>query len=249
MKNPFIPLDKADAVIIDGRVNQEVLDSLKKLNLKIIKTTKCKDVEDSISYHPDIVIHPISHNTFVVAPNVFDYYDDKLSPLGIKLIKGEKFLECKYPLDIAYNVGRIYGAAIHNFKHTDKVLKFYLKKQGLKLIDINQGYTKCSMSIVNQNSIITADSVIYKKLTDFGYRVLLISPGNIDLKNQKYGFIGGSTGNLSKDTMLFSGVLKSHPDEEKIKKFIFENNSKIKYLSKENIMDIGTIISFKSNLC
>ena len=66
---------------------------LKKLNINIIPTIACKEVAEPISYHPDIVIHPINHNTLIVAPNVFDYYEDKLHGLGIKIIKGETKLD------------------------------------------------------------------------------------------------------------------------------------------------------------
>ena len=58
------------------------------------------------------------------------------------------------------------------------------------------------------------------------------------------GFIGGATGNISKDELVFSGQLKTHPDKEKIESFIESRDKKIIYLSKENIIDIGTIICF-----
>jgi hypothetical protein len=242
-KNPFIPLKMADLVIVDGRVDEEILNNLKRLNLKIIQTTKCKEVEDSISYHPDIVIHPINNNTLLIAPNVFDYYEEKFHGLGIKIIKGEKFLHRRYPDDIAYNVGRLKGIAIHNFKYTDEKLKYYLERENLKLIDVKQGYSKCSMAIVGEMSAITSDYPIYEKLTSIGCKVLLIQPGHILLKGQNYGFIGGTTGNLSEDTIIISGSLCSHPEEKKILDFIKKNNKKVVFLSKKKIVDIGTIIS------
>jgi N-dimethylarginine dimethylaminohydrolase len=245
--NPFIPIKDGNVAIIAGNANSEIIDSLNRLGMHTISTVKCIDVDDSIAYHPDIVIHPINYNTLVIAPNVFDYYQDRLERFNFKLIKGEKKLVGKYPLDIAYNVGRIYGRAIHNFKYTDEVLKFYLKKEGLEFININQGYTKCSMAIVDENSIITADVPIYNILKNLGYDVLLIKPGYIHLEKQDYGFIGGSTGNFSKDKMFFSGILDSHPDRNEIQKFIHKKNKKIIYLSKKTITDIGTIISLNCN--
>ncbi|MGN9164686.1 DUF6873 family GME fold protein [Tissierellaceae bacterium HCP3S3_D8] len=245
--NPFIPIKDGNVAIIAGNANSEIINSLNRLGMHTISTVKCIDVDDSIAYHPDIVIHPINYNTLVIAPNVFDYYEDRLERFNFKLIKGEKKLVGKYPLDIAYNVGRIYGRAIHNFKYTDEVLKFYLKKEGLEFININQGYTKCSMAIVDENSIITADVPIYNILKNLGYDVLLIKPGYIHLEKQDYGFIGGSTGNFSKDKMFFSGILDSHPDRNEIQKFIHKKNKKIIYLSKKTITDIGTIISLNCN--
>lgn len=242
-KNPFIPIKKANIVIIAGNANDKIIDNLKKKGIKVIKTIKCKNVDNSIAYHPDIVIHPIDHNTLIIAPSVFSYYENKLKDFNIKLIKGEKKLKDKYPDDIAYNVGRVHKIAVHNFAYTDKILKSKLKEQGLNFIHIKQGYSKCSMAIVDENSIITADNIIYKKLKNIGIDVLKINPEHIKLPGQNYGFIGGATGNISKDKMVFSGSLKNHPDKEKIENFILSKGIKIEYLMEEDIVDIGTIIS------
>lgn len=200
-------------------------------------------MDESISYHPDIVIHPVNHNTLVIAPNVFDYYVDKLKDMGIKLIKGEKFLESKYPEDIAYNVGRLSEVAIHNFKYTDPVLKFYLEKENLDLINVNQGYTKCSLAVVGEDSGITADHQIYKKLMSLGYKILLIDPGYILLEGQKYGFIGGTNGSNCNGESMISGSLNEHPNKEEILRFFDENKIKLNFLSQKKILDIGTIIT------
>lgn len=241
--NPFIPLKTAKVAIIDGRIDKEIEDNLKDLGVKIIKTIKCEEVDESIGYHPDIVIHPINHNTLVIAPNVFDYYVDKLNDMGINLIKGEKFLDSKYPDDIAYNVGRLSGIAIHNFKYTDEVLKFYLEKENLDFVNVNQGYTKCSLAVVGAESGITADYQIYKKLTSLGYNILLIEPGHVLLKGQKYGFIGGTNGTLCNGKSIISGNINEHPNKEKILNFFIENKSDLIFLSQKKIIDIGTIIT------
>lgn len=242
-KNPFIPKGNANTVIIDGRVSSEVLKNLEKLNLKVIPTIQCNEVAEPISYHPDIVLHPINHNTLIVAPNVFDYYKEKLSKMGITIIKGETELSKEYPKDIAYNVGRIDNIAIHNFKHTDEKLKYYLKKENLDLVHIEQGYTKCSMAIIDEKAIITADRPIYKNLIDLGFDVLLIEPGYIDLKGYPYGFIGGTCGNLSKNNIMFSGEFLKHPEKRKMINFLKKYKKRVFWLSNKNIIDIGTIIS------
>lgn len=243
LSNPFIPIKHANTVIVAGDADEEIIASLKKLKLNIIPTIKCLEVDDSISYHPDIVIHPVDHSTLVIAPNVFDYYKDVFKGTNMKLIKGEKKLGVKYPDDIAYNVGRMHGIAIHNFVSTDEVLKFHLKEQGLEFVNVKQGYSKCSIAIVDEQSAITADKSIHQELSDRGYSILLVEPGYVELKNQKYGFIGGATGNFSKDIFLFSGVLDGHPDKENILRFLKNKNITIDFLANKSIVDIGTIIS------
>lgn len=244
--NPFVPLKSADLVIVDGRISKEIQENLEKLGLEILKTIKCEEVHESISYHPDIVIHPVNHKTLIVAPNVFEYYRYKLKNKGINIIKGEKVLSSKYPNNISYNVGRLSDLAIHNFKYTDEVLKYYLKKENLNFINVKQGYSKCSLSLVNSKVGITSDIPMYKKLTELGYKILLVEPGNIFLPHQNYGFIGGTNGNLSESKSIISGSLKDHPNESQILNFFENNNVELKFLSKEKIIDLGTIITLNS---
>lgn len=241
--NPFIPKRRANLAIVDGRIDEEIENNLRKLNLKIIKTIECKEVDESISYHPDLVMHPVNHNTMVVAPNVFDYYEDKLGNMGINLIKGETYLNCKYPDNVAYNVGRLSGVAIHNFKHTDPVLKYYLKKENLDFVNINQGYTKCSLAIIGDNIGMTSDYPMYKFLSELNYNILYIEPGQIVLKGQKYGFIGGTIGSICKSKSIISGNINGHSNKEEIIKFFNENNIELIFLSQKKILDIGTIIT------
>lgn len=242
-KNPFILNTCADVVIIDGSVPKDILKRIERLNIRVIPTIPCQEVACPISYHPDIVLHPVNHSTLVVAPNVFEYYSDALSKKGIKIIKGEKELSKEYPNDIAYNVGRIGDLALHNFKYTDEKLLYYLKKENLKFVNINQGYSKCSMAVIDENAVITADIPIYKKLIEYGIDVLLIEPGYIRLEGYPYGFVGGTCGNLTRETIAFSGKFLYHPDQLKIFNFLKKYNKNIMWLSNENITDIGTIIS------
>ncbi|MGF7059565.1 DUF6873 family GME fold protein [Brassicibacter mesophilus] len=245
--NPFIPLNRAGVAIVDGRVSQEIIDNLKKQEVDVILTCKCDDLYEAISYHPDIVMHPINRNTIVVAPNVYDYYSDNLSQRGIKLIKGEKKLERNYPDNIAYNVARVSSYALHNFKYTDEKLKFYLRKEGLEFIDVKQGYTKCSISIVGNNALITSDTSIYKACTKLNVDVLFIRNGYIKLPGLDYGFIGGATGLISERKLLFSGNIDNHPDSKHIKFFLEKYDVLPIMLSSKEIIDIGSIIPLTYN--
>lgn len=241
--NPFIPYKSANLAIVDGRADDTIINRLESYNIKVIKTIKCNEVQEGISYHPDIIMHPVDYKTLLIAPNVFEYYEELLFNSGIKLIKGERWLSRNYPEDVAYNVGRVYGYAIHNFKYTDEKLIYYLKKQGLELINIKQGYSKCSMAVVDEKAIITSDYPIYEKCIKLGIDALLIKSGYIKLEGFDYGFIGGTCGNLSKRDIALSGKLNSHPDSKKIYKFIKKNKKNLIFLSDDEIIDLGTIIS------
>ena len=246
-KNPFIPIRKVKAVIIDGRVDENIINTLTKLNIRVIKTVKCEELYDAISYHPDIVMHPIDYQTLIIAPNVYDYYKDMLKNTSIKLIKGERKLKRNYPENIAYNVARVSRYAIHNFKYTDEKLKYYLENLGIEFINVKQGYSKCSTCIVSDNAIITSDPSIYKECKEYLIDTLFINSGYIDLPGLDYGFIGGATGFISDIQLAFTGEYQHHPNFLDINVFLKKYGKKPVILNNKKIIDIGSIIPLVYN--
>lgn len=245
--NPFMPLKRADLVIVDGRVSKEIINSLEKLNIDVVLTKKCDKLYEAISYHPDILMHPINSNTLIIEPEEYDYYNDLLKNRPIKILKGEKKLKSNYPDNIAYNVARLSNYAIHNFKYTDEKLMYYLKKQGLQFINVNQGYSKCSVAIIDNNALITSDNSIAKKCDEHKIDVLKINEGFILLPGLNYGFIGGSLSAISESELTFSGIYSHHPDFFKIKTFLKKYEKKEFILSRDKIIDIGSIIPLSYN--
>lgn len=238
----YINKNKHKLALVDGRASEKVLASLEKLELNIVKTSRCLDLYPSIAYHPDMLMTLIDEETLVIAPNVFDYYANILESYEINLLKGKSFLKNYYPATAAYNVARIGNHAVHNKKYTDPVVVDELKKRGVELIDIKQAYSKCTMLPVNGNSCITCDRPMAKKLEGEGYEVLLLDNGYIDLIGQEYGFIGGAGGNYGLDTILFTGSLARHPQEKEILKFLEDRKIKPSFLSDDKIVDLGTVI-------
>ena len=57
-----------------------------------------------------------------------------------------------------------------------------------------------------------------------------------------YGFIGGCSGLISNDTIVFFGNIEKHPDYDKIKVFVNSKNKTILSLSNENLLDLGSLI-------
>ena len=144
----------------------------------------------------------------------------------------------KYPENIRYNAACTGKYFIHNLKYTDPDL---LKAaENTVKINVSQGYAKCSILIVDENSIITSDVGIYNSC--YGkLNVLLITTGHIKLKNFPYGFIGGTAGRIG-NTIVFNGDLSQHPDFKRICSFISKRGLEIKYFKEYDLEDIGSII-------
>ena len=242
VRTSFIPEYKILLALIDRRITKDMKAKLNDLNINIIESTPCIQTYDAINCHPDITILKINDNNIIVAPNVYDYYSKKLCPLGFNIIKGNSLIKSKYPYNIAYNVAIFGKYAIHNLKYTDKKVLEFLDKNNFTKINVKQGYCKCSICIVDENSIITSDEGIYKEVIKHDIDCLLIDKGHIDLFDLSYGFIGGCSGLISKDDLIFFGDISKHPNYNEIKKFVENKNKNIISLSDEKLLDLGSLI-------
>lgn len=240
---PNIPQKSVKYAIVDGRISDEIECSLLKRGVKLIKTPRYPHLYEAISFHPDILIHHISKDCIVHVPGLDKDFLYELSELGFKLIEGHTILKGKYPLNIAYNVARVGNFAFHNFKYTDAILKRELEKAGVDLVDVKQGYAKCSVSVIDAGSIITADTGIAKAAESKGIEALLISPEkDIVLPGLDYGFLGGSTGLIGKDVWAVTGDLDKLESASDICSFLSSKNVQPVSLSAGHTVDIGSII-------
>lgn len=240
--NPYIPFKNPRCVIIDYRASDEILNYIKKLNIEPIKSVKCPELHEPVDGHPDMVIHPIDFETFVIAPNVYDYYRNVLKSLGIKVIKGGKTLNRNHPEDIAYNVARIGRYAVHNTKHTDQKLKYYLEEAGIEFIHVNQGYTKCSIAPAGENKALTSDFLIHEKLISYNIDCMYIDPKVVYLQGYDNGFIGGSLGLINDKIFLSTGKIFDENISLSLRNFIKAAGYIYDEASNQQIIDLGTLI-------
>lgn len=242
IKNPFLPEGKVKTVIVDKRISKCVQNKIRANGINIIETPNCSNLYEAVSAHPDMLIHHIGGDEIIVAPNI--YYDmyKKLEGLNLKVIQGDTMLKSTYPDNVAYNVGRIGKIAIHNFKYTDKKIIKRLEEKELKLINVKQGYAKCSICIVNEKAIITSDRGIARELEKHDIDVLLIRSGYVDLPGLDYGFVGGASGLIDNKKILFCGDIREHPDFKIIKKFLRKYSVSFEVVEDKKLIDIGSII-------
>ena len=228
-------------VLIDCRTSEESIKELKRLGVLVYKSTLVKNLYDEVKGHPDMQIHFID-NKAICAPETYDYYKS-LNLAGIELICGSKALKPTYPDDVAYNVCCLGECVILRPLSVAKEIfaeYHYLKKN---ILNSRQGYAKCSICVVNDNSAITADAGVYKLLKENNLNVLKISEGYIELNKMK-GFIGGASGLINDNTLVFNGELKTHPDCDNIISFCKNVGVDTVSLNKGNLVDIGSILRF-----
>lgn len=216
-------------------VDRRYLDIARKymgMDFEIIPSYLCEKLQTPVSAHPDMTLTQID-DIFVCCPESFDYYSNLL---GKCVISGGTELSSHYPYDIAYNVLIYKNLAFGKADYIDSIVKEELKKRNIELINVNQGYSKCS-SAVCKEGIITADDSIYKACCENGVNALKITLGYVELAGYDYGFIGGASGIID-GVLTFFGDIRKHPDCLKIKEFCEFN-----FIPDFPLTDVGTIFS------
>ncbi|MBA1334324.1 MAG: hypothetical protein HPY66_2173 [Firmicutes bacterium] len=238
----YIPEEKVRAVIVDGRIPDEIERNLISDGINVIKTVRHPRLYDAISYHPDAVVCPLGGGKLVVEPLMFGYLRDALREYRVTVIKGETELSSNYPGSTAYNIAAIGEKVILNPTCADPVALREFEYANLLLVKVKQGYTKCSTAIIASNTIITSDKGIAKAASESGVEVLTVRSEGVQLKGFEYGLIGGCCGRISKDCIVFAGDPGTHPDWQQIHNFLKEHRIKPKRLYDGPLIDIGSII-------
>ncbi|MBP5166071.1 MAG: hypothetical protein ILP09_02280 [Oscillospiraceae bacterium] len=117
---------------------------------------------------------------------------------------------------------------------------------GRKIINVKQGYAKCSVCVIDEKHIISDDPGIYSACEKNGIECLYVRKGGILLDGFDHGFIGGSCFKANKNIVAFTGSLKKHPDEYIIMKYLEKLGIETVFLTNEPCFDVGSIIPLKT---
>lgn len=192
----------------------------------VLERIESKDIVDpAISCHPDVFLCKmgVKENAPVFSASAGD--------LGMD-----------YPQDCAFNAACTGKYFIHNLSATNERLLLAAREMGMTLIDVRQGYTKCSTVIVDETSIITYDEGIARSCSRYeDLDVLLISPGFVRLDGYDTGFIGGCSGRVGEE-IIFNGDLFAHPDFSRILPFIESRGLTCRWFADYRLTDIGSIL-------
>lgn len=241
LKKSSLPEGKVVSVIAGERYMAQLSGPLERMGASYIPMPDCSHVMPALSGHADLVISHLGENRFIIAKNAEVENVELVNILtnsGGRVRLSTKALGNVYPDDVILNCCIIGDKLLCNTHHTDpSVLEMFPKR-----IHVKQGYAKCAVCVVDDNSAITSDEGIYKQMQRSGIDVLLISPGYIELRGFDTGFIGGSSFKLAPNIMAFTGSLDMHPDGQSIFSFLSRKGISSICLTTEPIFDVGSVI-------
>ena len=233
-------------IVIDSKMRKVEKEYLNSLGYRVINVQTNKNLYDEISSHVDIFCCKIKDKV-VLEPSVYKYLKEEKNDLK-NVICGKNIVSSKYPLDVLYNVCCIGENIIHNFKYTDEKILEIVQNEKLNMININQGYSNCSIAVIDDKSVVVTDKKIAEKLIENDIDVLLLEE-NLDIKllknDGKYskmkGFIGGCMSRIENKIIIFGDISKIDK-EKKIRNFIQSRNLEIVYFNGLDVIDYGGVL-------
>ena len=229
--------------LIDCRANAQAVKALENRGFEVILMPPSPHLQAGIASHTDMLL-------FIGFGRLFchtSYYEEHKELIDTVALKGnltisisDEMWDEKYPSDVLFNACKIGNKVICNEKTVSQKILDIAKREICEIVNVGQGYTKCSVCIVSENAIITSDKAIAKACKNSQMDTLLISEGHISLPPYSFGFIGGASGQCG-DNVYFCGSLDMHPDGNRIRSFCEKHKKTAISLSYGELQDVGSI--------
>lgn len=243
VENPNLPVC-ADIVIIGEKYCKILQNGIKSLGINALFMPDNPYVDPRLSGHADLSVLHLGGDRLLLAPYLKrSSFSQQLEDRGFDIRFADIEQSALYPNDAQMNMCILGNKVIYNPQTgSDAIVKYLTIGNGAIQVSSRQGYSRCSVCVVNDNAIITADEGICRSAKAHGVDVLKIRPGYIDLPGFDYGFIGGASFKLSDTKLAFTGGLDKHPDAERIIEFASLHNIDMVYITDKPAFDIGGAI-------
>ena len=229
-------------VIVSCELPEKCLKELTARGFEPISMPRYGRLQYGVSAHPDMLLFLLGD----ICITTSEYYGiaresfEKIKSLGYTLRLTDEIPSPEYPKDILFNSLLLGGTLYGNERGMSCELVSLARERGIDIVNVRQGYTKCSVLKVSENAIVTADKGIAKVASARGDDVLLISAGHIRLDGYDTGFIGGCAGE-TEDAVYFCGDLFCHPDGARIAEFCKNHEKECVSLGNNELFDAGSL--------
>lgn len=230
-------------VLTDNRIAKDCLATLKDKGYEPILLPSAPQLQEGVSSHVDMLVFIGFGRLFCHA----SYYEQNAELISricemakLTLTISTEIWNDKYPHDVIFNACLVGSLLICNKKSVSRLILEVAEDYGYKIINVPQGYTKCSVCVVSDNAIITADKAIAKACHTAGVDVLTVREGYVCLPPYDFGFIGGTSGACG-NNVYFCGSLDTHPDADDIRTFCAKHGKTAVSLSMGKLFDVGSL--------
>jgi len=192
----------------------------------------------AISGHPDIFFCK-TPGGLIIAPNLPQKYVAMLNQNNIPFTTGHLAVGKSYPESAHYNSLVTDRFVIQSPGISDKSIQKLNPE--LQSINVRQGYIRCNLVALPNDTFITSDHGIEKSLKKHNLDVLFVDPSVVKLNGFEHGFFGGACG-LVGNKLFVCGKLSCFNEKASINKYAEKADIHIVELYEGHPTDIGTVL-------
>lgn len=213
-----------------------VKNALEALGVELLMLPAEERFARPVRSHADMLIHPLPDGTIACCGEA-QAATLRAAGFDAFVISGGVG-EC-YPEDVKLNSFALSEVLFCN----ERAVALEIRARYSKLRHVAQGYTRCSVLLVDDRSVITADKGIYKAVREEGFDALRIKAGDIRLDGYGCGFIGGCGGLVESGKLLLCGDISLHPDGGRMLDFCADRGVTVIRACEGALVDIGGLIA------
>lgn len=240
LKTAYLPKNEVALCVAGSGINP-FKNELLKLGINIIETYENTKINKNIANHADLALNYFGNGKAYIDQGQIQLINSlKAYDIDYDII--DETVQGKYPNDCLLNCIITDQFLLCNKLCTSEKLLKFASQSNKRIINVNQGYVKCSVCVVSENAFITDDESIYNRLSAEDLDVLLVKKGSVRLNGFNYGFIGGCSSKISEKIIAFTGDIRKHSCYYNIKSFAKNYGVDLLSLSNTELTDIGSII-------
>ncbi len=233
LRYPHLPTRPITAAIVSCQLPLSMRRTLGQYGIHLFECPSNPALPVTVNTHPDLSVFDLGSGRMIVAKEL-----PRFLPESIEQVTGTTNLSPNYPQDIAYDACLL-GTVL--FCKKDATAPEILQ-QPYSIVDVRQGYAKCSIAIVSATAAITEDKGLAQAMRNNDIDVLELEPGGVALPGYDRGFIGGSCGKIAPDILAFFGDVSRHPQHKQMVEFCAKYGVTLLSIGKEALTDYGSLL-------
>jgi hypothetical protein len=230
------------SLIVDYRTPEEERLELRSLGFRVVLSEPLDFLYEAVKGHPDLQFVNAC-GTLICHKGIAPEKSSELNALGIQFTRSRNPIAPPYPGHIILNAAISDDLLIHRLSDTDPAVLDACPS--LKRVDVRQGYTRCSLAYVGEDSYVTSDTGISRALRGLDKNVLLLPEGDVHLEGFSHGFIGGCLSRVTykeEKLLLVTGSLDSYRYGQDLRAFLRNIGIGVCSIGSGSLKDRGSII-------
>ena len=221
---------------------EDVISALEDRGIRVLRVRRAGNLPDPICSHADLQVLPLGKDLIAVNEVQMELIAF-LEEEGFRVIRVGDFGK-EYPRDCRLNLLPIDDKLMGNIRVIPQEL---LILGGFNAVNVKQGYTRCSSVLIDRHTVITDDPSIGEKVLNFAKYSVIMKQKEITLEGYDHGFIGGSCGKISSDTLAFAGRIPSTGFGELLKSTLEDLGIAYVELTDSSLKDVGGMVPLKQS--